>query len=475
MSSGQILCRTRRGSDSSLASSVSTFFKRNNNSGSNSGLPSINSIDEELLVVKSMSISQQILPLIEIKPCFSYRMRSVSDSELKNANSESGKQLQTDNNNNNLKTSTLVVPGPIKRLKKPSKKVATSRWDSIISCEIPFNQIKVDDDSNIGQGSFGTVKKAQDFYHGLVAIKFLNVQSPTECQINAFRNEMAILKSTRHDNILLFIGCLLKPNLAIVTEFCPGSSLYRHFHVNEEVWEMSQIVDIAKQTSTGMEYLHARQILHRDLKSNNLFLIPNEAAIGTTYSQKINHHHDSSQWKVKIGDFGLATFGLSQSTSSKMSNPSGSVLWMAPEVITQRIDDPYSNKSDVYSFAVVLYELVTGHLPFQKKEQNMIFFLVGAGRLKLVADDARQDTPIELMDLITTCSKYNRDDRLDFVQINEVMARIKVVKQRRPILKRSQSLPNIYLNSYNSYLSSNFVLKNNQEFTEIDLLNDSTF
>ena len=116
---------------------------------------------------------------------------------------------------------TSVVQGPVKRLKKPSKKVAP-RWDSIISCEIPYHQIKVDTDSNIGQGSFGTVRKAQDFYHGLVAIKFLNVQSPTESQVNAFRNEMAVLKATRHDNILLFIGCLLKPNLAIVTEFCPG-------------------------------------------------------------------------------------------------------------------------------------------------------------------------------------------------------------------------------------------------------------
>ena len=119
----------------------------------------------------------------------------------------------------------------------------------------------------VGSGSFGIVHQGHDFYHGVVAIKFLNVQNPTATQASAFRNEVVILKSTRHDNILLFIGCILKPYLAIVTEWCPGSSLYRHIHVEEEYWEMNQLVDIAKQTATGMEYLHARDILHRDLKS----------------------------------------------------------------------------------------------------------------------------------------------------------------------------------------------------------------
>lgn len=91
---------------------------------------------------------------------------------------------------------------------------------------------------------------------------------------------------------------------------------------------MNQIIDIIKQTATGMEYLHARRILHRDLKSNNLFLIPKESkdhTSGYSYAHQ-SKHEDVSRWKVKIGDFGLAT--VASDLLKKSSNPSGSVLWM---------------------------------------------------------------------------------------------------------------------------------------------------
>jgi B-Raf proto-oncogene serine/threonine-protein kinase len=176
-------------------------------------------------------------------------------------------------------------------------------------------QIKIDDYEKIGKGSYGTVHKAEHFYHGPIAIKSLNVKDPSKDQIEAFQKEISILQMTRHDNILLFIGCVLTPYIAIVTEWCSGSSLYRHLHVDEVEFHVYQSLQLSKQTANGMQYLHSRKILHRDLKSNNIFLVGKEKK--DTFDC----------WNVKIGDFGLATLGSNKNCSQK-DKPTGSVLWM---------------------------------------------------------------------------------------------------------------------------------------------------
>ncbi len=162
-----------------------------------------------------------------------------------------------------------------------------------------------------------------------MAIKFLTVKNPTNYQIQLFRNEIAILKSTRHENILSFVGCILEPHLAIVTEWCPGSSLYRHIHVEEVYWQINQMIDLAKQISTGMEYLHNKSILHRDLKSNNIFLKEKDTndLPSYSYASGINEGHE---FQVKIGDFGLAMMSSINKYDllNKSNSLSGSLLWM---------------------------------------------------------------------------------------------------------------------------------------------------
>ena len=187
--------------------------------------------------------------------------------------------------------------------------------------------------SQIGAGSFGFVHKATvptEYNLGIVAIKFLTAKNPSPYQIQLFRNEIAILKSTRHDNILSFVGCILIPHLAIVTEWCPGSSLYRHIHVEEEYWEMNQLIDIIKQIAVGMEYLHNKSILHRDLKSNNIFLKEKDATDIPIYSYASGLDCKSNNFKVKIGDFGLAMMTTINKYDliNKQNNLSGSILWM---------------------------------------------------------------------------------------------------------------------------------------------------
>ncbi|OQV18921.1 RAF proto-oncogene serine/threonine-protein kinase [Hypsibius exemplaris] len=229
--------------------------------------------------------------------------------------------------------------------------------------EIPADKLYCDE--KIGSGSFGTVYRG--FWHGDVAVKHLSVSNPTAEQIRAFKNEVAILRRTRHNNIVLFMGCLTKslqpgqpPQLAIVTQWCAGRSLYQKIHGEEFRFEMKQLIEIARQISQGMSYLHARSIIHRDLKSNNIFLCENQS--------------------VRIGDFGLATVKTRWTGSHQQARQTtGTVLWMAPEVMRMHENDtaPFSSKSDVFSFGIVLYELLSGELPYDGFCRDMILYHIG--------------------------------------------------------------------------------------------------
>ncbi|KAL1399459.1 hypothetical protein quinque_007765 [Culex quinquefasciatus] len=270
----------------------------------------------------------------------------------------------------------------------------------------------------IGSGSFGTVYKAH--WHGPVAVKTLNVKTPSAAQLQAFKNEVAMLKKTRHCNILLFMGCVSKPSLAIVTQWCEGSSLYKHIHVNETKFKLNTLIDIARQAAQGMDYLHAKNIIHRDLKSNNIFL-----------------HDDFS---VKIGDFGLATAKVRWSGSQQSNQPTGSILWMAPEVIRMKEQNPYSFQSDVYAFGIVLYEMLTESLPYSHiNNKDQILFMVGCGKLRPDLTKVRSDCPQALKRCVEDCIKYSREERPLFRLLLNMLENM---LRTLPKFHRSASEPN---------------------------------
>ncbi|NXJ08531.1 BRAF kinase, partial [Odontophorus gujanensis] len=314
-------------------------------------------------------------------------------------------------------------PGPQRERKSSSSSEDRNRMktlgrrDSSDDWEIPDGQITVG--QRIGSGSFGTVYKGK--WHGDVAVKMLNVTAPTPQQLQAFKNEVGVLRKTRHVNILLFMGYSTKPQLAIVTQWCEGSSLYHHLHIIETKFEMIKLIDIARQTAQGMDYLHAKSIIHRDLKSNNIFL-----------------HEDLT---VKIGDFGLATVKSRWSGSHQLEQLSGSILWMAPEVIRMQDKNPYSFQSDVYAFGIVLYELMTGQLPYSNiNNRDQIIFMVGRGYLSPDLSKVRSNCPKAMKRLMAECLKKKRDERPLFPQI---LASIELLARSLPKIHRSASEPSL--------------------------------
>ncbi|KAI1730936.1 protein tyrosine kinase domain-containing protein [Ditylenchus destructor] len=266
-------------------------------------------------------------------------------------------------------------------------------------CDWEINPKQVVIMEQIGGGSYGTVFKAD--YLGPVAVKKLNLTNPSISLLLAFKNEATVLKKAQHQNVLNFLGVMREPEWAIVTQWCQGASLYRRIHATEPMTEFNiyTIVKICQEITHGMNYLHSKNIIHRDLKSSNIFFTDDSV--------------------VKIGDFGLATVKTrwNQHNGAPDKNPTGSVLWMAPEVIKT---NTYSTLSDVYSFGICLYELLTASLPYNqviRQDRDRVLFMVGSGLLKPDFENLRADTPNALRNLLELCISYETKHRPEFFDI----------------------------------------------------------
>ncbi|TYJ15536.1 hypothetical protein E1A91_A10G189700v1 [Gossypium mustelinum] len=232
---------------------------------------------------------------------------------------------------------------------------AVNRAEMDVDCldyEILWEDLTIGD--QIGQGSCGTV------YHGLwfeseVAVKVFSKQEYSDDVINAFREEVSLMKRLRHPNVLLFMGVVISSQrLCIVTEFLPRGSLFQLLQRNTTKLGWRRRVSMALDIARGMNYLHNCNppIIHRDLKSSNLLVDKN--------------------WTVKVGDFGLSR--LKHKTYLTTKSGKGTPQWMAPEVLRS---EPSDEKSDVYSFGVILWELATEKIPWEKHNAMQLVAAVG--------------------------------------------------------------------------------------------------
>ncbi|KAI3955791.1 hypothetical protein MKW98_006151, partial [Papaver atlanticum] len=193
----------------------------------------------------------------------------------------------------------------------------------------------------LGRGSCGTV------YHGMwcglnVALKGFFKFEYSDDLLHSFRREVLLMKKLRHPNVLLFMGAVDEPqHFCIVTEFMPRGSLFQLLHRSTCKIDWRRRVLMAIDIALGMSYLHHLNppIVHCDLKSSNLLVGKN--------------------WIVKVADFGLSR--LKHATFLSMKSGKGTPQWMAPEVIR---NEPSDEKSDIYSFGVVLWELATEKIPW---------------------------------------------------------------------------------------------------------------
>ena len=264
------------------------------------------------------------------------------------------------------------------------------------------------------QGAFGKLYRGT--YNGEdVAIKILErpENDPAKAQLmeQQFQQEVTMLATLKHSNIVRFIGACRKPMVwCIVTEYAKGGSV-RQFLMKRQnrsvplKLAVKQALDVAR----GMAYVHGLLLIHRDLKSDNLLIFGDKS--------------------IKIADFGVARIEVQ---TEGMTPETGTYRWMAPEMIQHR---PYTQKVDVYSFGIVLWELITGMLPFQNMTAVQAAFAVVNRNVRPIIPN---DCLAVLRDIMTRCWDPNPDVRPPFAEIvgmlenaeNEIMTTVRKARFR---------------------------------------------
>ncbi|XP_062228243.1 uncharacterized protein LOC133926354 isoform X2 [Phragmites australis] len=212
----------------------------------------------------------------------------------------------------------------------------------------------------LGSGTFGTV------YHGKwrgsdVAIKRINDRcfagkaSEQERMRTDFWNEAGKLASLHHPNVVAFYGVVVDGpggSVATVTEYMANGSLRQALQRHEKIFDRRRRLLIAMDVAFGMEYLHGKNIVHFDLKSDNLLV----------------NLRDPQRPICKVGDLGLSKVKCQTLISGGVR---GTLPWMAPELLNGS-SSLVSEKVDVFSFGIVMWELLTGEEPYAELHYGAI-------------------------------------------------------------------------------------------------------
>ncbi|XP_018596031.1 kinase suppressor of Ras 2 isoform X2 [Scleropages formosus] len=272
--------------------------------------------------------------------------------------------------------------------------------------DIPFEQLEVGE--LIGKGRFGQVYHGR--WHGEVAIRIIDIERDNEEQLKAFKREVMAYRNTRHENVVLFMGaCMSPPHLAIITSLCKGRTLYSVVRDAKVVLDVNKTRQIAQEMVKGMGYLHAKGILHKDMKSKNVF-------------------YDNG--KVVITDFGLFTIsGVLQAgrREDKLRIPNGWLCHLAPEIVRQLSPDteedklPFSKQSDVYAFGTIWYELHAREWPYKNQSPEAIIWQVGSGMKPNLSQIGMGK---EISDILLFCWAFEQEERPSFSKLVELLEKL---------------------------------------------------
>jgi non-specific serine/threonine protein kinase len=248
----------------------------------------------------------------------------------------------------------------------------------------------------LGQGGMGVVYKAEDTkLQRLVALKFLPENLTRDAEAKArLVQEARAAAALNHPNICTIYEIdESEGRLFLALEFVEGETLRKKVTSNQ--LSVSSVVEYAVQIVEGLQAAHEKGVIHRDIKSSNLMI--------TTKGQ------------IKIMDFGLAKLA-GGSFLTKDKSTMGTVAYMSPEQARGRKVD---QRTDLWSFGVVLYEMLTGQLPFQSDHEQVLIYAI-INEMPEPISDLRPDTPQALAAIVNKALTKNFDKR--YQRVEEMLA-----------------------------------------------------
>jgi len=263
----------------------------------------------------------------------------------------------------------------------------------------------------LGEGGMGIIYKAQDLkLDRFVALKFLPPHlTSSDDEKQRFIHEAKAASTLEHNNICNIheIDETDEGQLFISMAFYEGDTLDKR--IKEKPLPIDEANDIAIQIAQGLAKAHEKEIVHRDIKPANIML--------------------TKEGVVKILDFGLAKLS-SQTKLTKESTTLGTVSYMSPE---QAKGEKVDYRTDMWSLGVILYEMLTGQLPFKGEYESAVIYSILNDTQEPVTG-LRTGVPMELERIINKCLNKNSSDR--YQHVDDL-----IVDLRRSALKTSQTKP----------------------------------